>query len=578
MSRNPSVPFRVRAALLAAALIVGVCAHAQSVDLSAKDRVPEASAAELIRGDAGRSVGARSGARPGTRPEVRPETPPGTGADGIRTLEPFGANLFTGGFSNDAENGLNPTYVLQPGDRVSVRIWGATEFNQSLVLDAQGNVFLPSVGPVRLAGTLNRDLNARVSAAVARVYTDNVRVYASLDGAQPVAVFVTGFVAQPGRFAGIPSNSALHFIDRAGGIEAARGSYRDVRVLRAGREIASIDLYDFLRDGDIERVQFQDGDTIVVGRRGATVALTGAIAAESLYELEGGSIDGGELAERAMTEPGVSHVGVSGVRGAGSISRYVPIAEFRAMTLRDGDAVHFRTDRQDPVIVVDVEGAHLGPSRFAVPRDTRLSVLLDHVAVDPALAATGAVSIKRKEIAARQKGAIEESLARLEARYLTASSATDAESAIRAREAELISRFVANARRVEPTGRLVVARDGDVRDVLLESGDTIVVPRVSESVLLSGEVLISQAILHERGLSARDYVELAGGFSEQADTSRVVVVSQNGEVRSGKDPAVRAGDEIIVLPDVPSKNLQIAATLVDIVYKIAVAAAVAINL
>ena len=491
---------------------------------------------------------------------------------------PFGAELFDGGFSGDTENGLNPDYVLQPGDRVSVRIWGATEFNESLTIDPQGNVFIPTVGPVALGGTRNDELDARVTRAVATVYTDNVRVYTSLDGSQPVAVFVTGYVPRPGRFGGIPSNSALHFLDRAGGVDPARGSYRDVRVLRGGETIAEIDLYDFLLEGRLAPVQFRDGDTIVVGARRSTVAVSGAVANGSLFELEGERASGAEIAAMAMLEPGVSYVGVSGIAGGAPYSRYVPLAEFLALSLGDGDEVHFRVDQHDAVIVVDVEGSHLGPSRYAVPRDTRLQQLLDHIEVDPVLADVGAVSLKRESIARRQAEALRESLARLEARYLTASSQTDRESAIRAREAELISRFVESARAVEPNGRLVVARGGEIADVLLQSGDTITIPARSDSVLLSGEVLVAQAMLHRPGLRARDYIERSGGFGEQANTDRIVVVHADGDVASGKNPRVRAGDEIIVLPKVPVKNLQIAATIVDIVYKIAVAASVAINL
>ena len=114
--------------------------------------------------------------------------------------------------------------------------------------------------------------------------------------------------------------------------------------------------------------------------------------------------------------------------------------------------------------------------------------------------------------------------------------------------------------------------------MLLQSGDTITIPARSDSVLLSGEVLVPQAMLHEPGLRARDYIERSGGFGEQANTDRLIVVHADGDVASGKNPRVRSGDEIIVLPKVPVKNLQIAATIVDIVYKIAVAASVAINL
>lgn len=493
-------------------------------------------------------------------------------------LLPFGARLFRGGFSNDREDGLNPNYLIQPGDRISVRIWGATEFNESLVVDHQGNIFVPTVGPILVKGVSNRDLNRRVASAVAGVFTDNVKVYTSLDGSQPVAVFVTGYVSMPGRFAGIPSNSVLYFLDRAGGIDALKGSYRSIEIQRDGQTITTLDLYSFLHSGDLPTVQFQDGDTIVVGRKGSTVTVTGDINNEGLFEFIGPVINGVQLSELSMIRAGVSHVGVSGIRNGESFSSYLSISEFRTAQLRDGDEVHFRADQNDSVIVVEVEGAYQGPSRYAVAKNTRLQDLLDYIEVDHELANIAAVSLKRQQVAMRQRAALNESLRRLQSRYLTASSQTDAESAIRTREAELINQFVKTAGQVEPNGRLVVARNGEVANVLLQSGDTITIPARSESILLSGEVLISQAILYEPGLRALDYIKRSGGFSTQADTDRLVVVHTNGAVSSGRNPEVRVGDEIIVLPRVPVKNLQIASTIVDIIYKVAVAASVAINL
>ena len=138
----------------------------------------------LVPAAHGQSVDLSGVAVPGTTPAASPplaERPPsGAAPDGVTGGAPFGANLFTGGFSNDREDGLNPEYVLQPGDRVSVRIWGATEFNESLTIDPQGNVFLPSVGPIALAGTRNRDLNARVTRAGGdRVHRQRARLHQS---------------------------------------------------------------------------------------------------------------------------------------------------------------------------------------------------------------------------------------------------------------------------------------------------------------------------------------------------------------------------------------------------------------
>jgi protein involved in polysaccharide export with SLBB domain len=508
----------------------------------------------------------------------RPDSTPNSKTSHREGPRPFGANLFDGGFTQNGEDGLNPGYIIQPGDQVAVRIWGATEFNQVLRVDARGNIFIPKVGPVRVGGVPNRDLDARVTYAVRSVFTDNVRVYTSLNGAQPVAVFVTGYVPHPGRFSGIPSNSALHFIDQAGGVDEERGSYRSIKIMRDGKPLADLDLYSFLLEGILPTLQFRDGDTIVVGVRNSVVTVTGDVTNSAVFELKQATAQGIELTNQALIEPGVSYVAVSGIREAKPFSVYLPLEKFNNFSLRDGDAVKFSADQHDTVIVVEVEGAHLGPSTYAVPRDTRLQEVLDYIAVDPVLADVGALSLRRKSVAERQKQALEESLRRLESRYLKASSSTDAEARIRAQEAELISEFVQRARGAEPSGRLVVASNGEVANILLQQGDTITIPRRSDSVLLSGEVFVTQAMLHRDSLRARDYVSLAGGFTDQAETRRIVVIHSNGEVTTNKNPVVRAGDEIIVMPKVTTKNLQLGSVLADILYKVAIATSVAMNI
>ncbi len=496
----------------------------------------------------------------------------------LQGIAPFGSALFQGGFSSDGEDGLNPNYVVQSGDSVSVRIWGATEFNDRLVVDPQGNIFIPSVGPIKVAGTTNSGLNGRVSQAVGKIFTDNVKVYTSLNNSQPVAVFVTGFVTNPGRFAGVPSNSPLYFLDRAGGIDAARGSYRNIQVMRQSKLIADIDLYSFLLRGIVSDVQFQDGDTIVVGKRGNVVMTDGDAANPAAFEFLEPTMSGQELMAYAQLQVNVNYAGISGYRDSKPFARYLPIEKFRNVLLRNGDVVHFRADQQDEVIVVSVEGAHRGPSQYTVPVGTRLNAVLDFIEVNTELADIGSISLRRKTIANRQKLALEERLQRLEATYLTASSQTDNESVIRTKEAELIGQFVKRARNVNPSGRLVVANAGKIADVLLQQGDTISIPSKNDSILLSGEVLVSQAMLHKPGQRALDYIERSGGFTPQALTEKVVLLHANGEVSSGRNPRVLRGDEIIVLPKVPVKNLQIASTIVDIIYKVAVAASVALTL
>ncbi|MFM7422655.1 MAG: polysaccharide biosynthesis/export family protein, partial [Alphaproteobacteria bacterium] len=82
----------------------------------------------------------------------------------------FGASLFTGQ-AQSSSDAPNPNYVLAPGDRISVRAWGAVDAEQVAQIDPAGNLFLPNIGPIRVAGTRVGDLQRIVEGEIRRVYT-----------------------------------------------------------------------------------------------------------------------------------------------------------------------------------------------------------------------------------------------------------------------------------------------------------------------------------------------------------------------------------------------------------------------
>lgn len=493
-------------------------------------------------------------------------------------LSPFGANLFEGGFRGTRADGLRPDYTIKPGDQVTLRAWGAVEIDRVMPVDAQGNIFIPAIGPINVQGSTSQQLDAKVRQAITAVYTEGVKVYTNLQGVQPVGIFVTGYVENPGRYAGTPSDSLLYFLDQAGGIDNALGSYRNIRIMRGSQSVAQVDLYDFLLDGELPRLQFRDGDTIVVEERGPAIAVVGDVQREYRYELIGQQLTGAEVIRLARLQSGVSHVLLRGSREEGPIARYFPLNAFTGQTVRSGDEVLFSADQRDETIVVELEGSYYGPSRFALPRDARLGELLDAIAVPKDMTAVESISLRRESVAEQQSQSLQDSLRRLETTYLGASSATNEEAQIRVREAELIQQFVERARDLEPSGRLVVAHNGNLSDIRLQNGDVITIPEVSDSILISGEVVVPQAVVYRPGMSAADYIKGAGGFTQRGDDDHILVVRQNGAVRNADDVALRPGDEILVMPEVPTKNLQLATSLTQILYQIAVATKVAIDL
>jgi protein involved in polysaccharide export with SLBB domain len=123
----------------------------------------------------------------------------------------------------------------------------------------------------------------------------------------------------------------------------------------------------------------------------------------------------------------------------------------------------------------------------------------------------------------------------------------------------------------------VVAHNDRITDIRLQDGDVITLPEFSDSLLISGEVLVPQSVVFTPGVSVKGYIEGAGGYTQHADDDRILIVRQNGEVRDASDVDLRPGDEILVLPAVPTKNLQLATSISQIIYQIAIAAKVALD-
>jgi protein involved in polysaccharide export with SLBB domain len=115
--------------------------------------------------------------------------------------------------------------------------------------------------------------------------------------------------------------------------------------------------------------------------------------------------------------------------------------------------------------------------------------------------------------------------------------------------------------------------------LLLENGDVIKIPAHDGLVLVSGEVLFPNAIAYDSKLTLDDYIQRAGGYTQNADNSRIVVAHRDGSFDQGEsDLKMREGDQVLVLPKVDIKSRQIVKEMSQILYYIAVSAAVIIGL
>lgn len=490
---------------------------------------------------------------------------------------PYGANLFAGGYETERSDGLNDNYLIAPGDKLNIWIWGAVNFSNVVTVDNQGNIFIPDVGPINVKNVPASQINNLVTSKIGDVFTNNVNIYVNLLTTTPVSVFVTGPVIRPGQYAGQSSDSVLYFLKRAGGIDSERGSYRQIKVLRQNQVLQQIDLYEFMQKGKMPKLSLKDQDVILVEPQGPMINVAGKVRNPFRFELKQRNTQGSELINYALPLAKVSHVGVIGDRANGPFSIYLPYKDFARIQLKDGDKVLFNDDMHAQVYDVQVTGSYMGPSYFTVRKETKLHDLLNHIPINPDLADYQSIYLMRKSVAIRQKEMLDESLNRLERSVFTAPASSDGEATIRAKEAELVMQFVDKARKIQPLGKVVVADKGIIANIQLEQGDQIVIPNKTDLIQVGGEVLMPQAVVYNANADLDDYVAWAGGFTERANDQRIAVVHANGLVEFKGQGNVQPGDQIMVLPKVDSKTMQSVKDITQIIYQIAVAANVAIN-
>lgn len=194
-----------------------------------------------------------------------------------RGAKRFAADLFdvrqVAGTPTDG--GISADYVLGMGDQVRLNLFGSATQEFPVSVDGRGTLVIPGVGRVSVAGLSLDKARAAVEAKVREVFS-RTTVDLSVTKLREVRVFVLGEVYAPGGYL-VPSlGSLINVLGLAGG-PAPTGSFRDIRVLRGGKVIHSVDLYPLRADGIGNfNFGFQNGDTIFVPLIHNQVRLEGA--------------------------------------------------------------------------------------------------------------------------------------------------------------------------------------------------------------------------------------------------------------------------------------------------------------
>jgi len=212
--------------------------------------------------------------------------------------EIFGLSLFrntTSQFQANIDGAVDAGYRLGPGDNLVLILTGDVERADELVVTREGFVVIPDVGQVNAANLTLGQLEDVLYARLARVYSGvsrsanaTTKFSISVSKLRQIAVTVAGDVTAPALYRVSSAGTVLNALYHAGG-PSERGSMRRIEVRRAGRVVATFDVYDYLLRGDASQdVRLQQGDVVFVPVHGARVRVDGAVTREATYELKPG--------------------------------------------------------------------------------------------------------------------------------------------------------------------------------------------------------------------------------------------------------------------------------------------------
>jgi len=283
---------------------------------------------------------------------------------------------------------VGPEYVLGPGDRVSIDIWGGVSQRLFQTVDREGKVVLPEAGPLLVSGKSLGDAQTAVQRALRTQFRD-VSADVSLLKLRTVRVYVVGEVNAPGAYDVSSLSTPLNALFAAGGVTGG-GSLRRLQHYRGNQLLEEVDAYDLLLHGvrgNMERLE--NGDSLRVPPLGTSVTVHGMIRRPAVYELrnEANLSDVLDLAGGLLPAATLRHIEVQRLEahekrtmlslevgeGTDKDALRTALEKFR---IQDGDEIHIFPIAPFNSQAVYLEGHVLRPGRYAYHEGMKLTDLV----------------------------------------------------------------------------------------------------------------------------------------------------------------------------------------------------------
>ncbi len=299
-----------------------------------------------------------------------------------RPLPVFGQSLFDlapSTFAPMDQLQVPSDYIIGPGDELQIRIWGQLEADLRAMVDRSGQIYVPHVGPVSVAGVHYSELEPYLASEISKTFR-NFHLTATVGRLRSIQVLLVGNARYPGTYTISSLSTLVNAIFSSGG-PTPQGSLRHIQVRRDGTTVTDFDFYDLLIKGDKSKdVRLQSGDVVYIAPVGPLVAISGSVNSPAIYELK----EKTTLADLIQYSGGMSSLADT---GRITIERVVDhqsrkTLEFpfddtsRALPLQDGDIIRVLSIVPSFQDTVTLRGNVANPGRYPWKTGMRIRDLI----------------------------------------------------------------------------------------------------------------------------------------------------------------------------------------------------------
>ena len=486
-------------------------------------------------------------------------------------------------------------YILGPGDELIISLWGETQLRSTHVINRSGTIYVDKVGLLNLTGKSLESGEQYLKKQFERVYSTlkgkNPASFMdlSLGSLKAINVHFVGEVVNPGIHAVHPFSNVLTGLMQVGGIDTT-GSLRSIQRKRDSNT-SELDLYSFLMNGDLsEDIKLKDGDIVHIPIRRTHITISGSVHRPMIYEGKqgetiadlisysgGGTRFAGNQIELKRTIP----VDIRVSDDSANEMFYIEYTTSHNVTIQDGDEIRLMPLKHveksieiigqvknpgkyyfsDSLSLIEalrlaggIEDHHYLKTMYEKGKIIRRTEHSDYTITVPFnienitrrnalpvyLQNLDQIIIHRNPLYDEPETITIKGEVLLPGTYALDKDNISLENLI-IMSGGLTSRGFRDGININRNSKIVIWED---HRVTLFPGDTVLVPRKPGTILVTGEVMIGGYIEYVRGFSMKHYIEMAGGYTEDANTDEIMVIYPNGEVKEPGwffDPAIKEG-------------------------------------